>query len=181
MTSLEYAMKVLNNEYKHVLEFGVYKGHTITKIKDTLSHEYKIFGFDSFEGLPEDWTGTVCNKGFFTTNGNIPDINGVTFYKGWFEDTIKEYLKVADNISLLHVDCDLYSSTKTIFDNLHPFIKQKTLIVFDEWIYNGNSNCNDHEQKAFYEYVEKNKINFRFIDFIDETPCGVERKIVEIL
>lgn len=64
-SSIEYASGLIKNDYKHVLEFGVYEGGTISKLRANLSQEYKIFGFDSFEGLPEDWIGTVCNKGFF--------------------------------------------------------------------------------------------------------------------
>lgn len=169
------------NKFKHVLEFGVADGGSTRSIRNSLPPEYNIFAFDSFEGLPEDWQGTICKKGFFSTGGVIPNIDGVQFFKGWFEDTIGDYLKIAQDISLLHVDCDLYSSTKTIFSNLYPFIKPGTIIVFDEWIYNFNERFNDHEQKAFFEFVDQFKINFKFVDFNDTTPCGIERKIVEIL
>ena len=89
-------------------------------------------------------------------------------------------MKEADTIALLHVDCDLYSSTKTIFDNLHPYIKKGTIIVFDEWCYNANPKYDDHEQKAFYEYVDNHNVKFGFIDFYDQQN-STERKIVKIL
>ena len=172
------ALENINTVYKHVLEFGVYKGTTISIIKEIFGDNYQYFGFDSFDGLPEDWVGTSCNKGDFSTNGEIPNIEGIKFYKGWFEDTIGDYLKEADSIALLHVDCDLYSSTKTIFNNLHPYIKKGTLIAFDEWCYNFSESCNDHEQKAFYEYVEEHDVKFEFIDY----SCPeVERKLLKIL
>lgn len=172
-----YVSSIINSEYKHILEFGVYSGRTIDIIRKKFNESYSVFGFDSFEGLPEDWENTSCHKGFFTTHGIIPNVDGVKFYKGWFEDTIPKYLKEADTIALLHVDCDLYSSTKTIFKYLHPYIKSGTIIVFDEWIYNYNLDCNDHEQKAFYEYVDEHNIKFKFSDFQNHP----ERKIVEIL
>lgn len=181
MNNVPYAQRGLENvnpEYKHILEFGVYKGFTLSIIKEVFGDDYQYFGFDSFEGLPEDWEGTPCMKGHFSTDGEIPDIEGVKFFKGWFEDTIPEYLKEADTIALLHVDSDLYSSAKTIFDNLHPYIKPGTLIAFDEWCYNFDMNCNDHEQKAFYEYVEKYDLKYEFIDY----PCPeVERKLLRIV
>lgn len=180
MNSVQYASTLINPEYKHVLEFGVYRGYTISLIREKLDKSYKVFGFDSFEGLPEDWKNTQCQKGFFSTNGVIPEIEGIKFFKGWFEDTILQYLKEADTIGLLHVDCDLYSSTKTIFNNLHPYIKKGTIIVFDEWCYNADPKCNDHEQKAFYEYVKEYDVNFEFIDFNDQEN-SIERKIVKIL
>ncbi len=150
--------------YPHVLEFGVAQGDSLRYIRENTHPDYKIFGFDSFEGLPEDWIGTECKKGCFSTEGKIPDINDVTFYKGWFEDSINKYIDDgAKPISLLHVDCDLYSSTKTILDSLIQFIGPNTIIVFDEWYYNCNYKCNDGEQKAFFEWVLKNEISFKFI------------------
>jgi hypothetical protein len=172
-----YVSSIINPEYKHILEFGVYSGRTIDIIRKKFNDSYKVFGFDSFEGLPEDWENTPCHKGFFSTDGIVPSIDGVKFYKGWFDETIPVYLKEANPICLLHVDCDLYSSTKTIFDYLHSYIKSGTIIVFDEWIYNYDPNCNDHEQKAFYEYVDKYNVEFEFIDFQNHP----ERKIVKIL
>ncbi len=58
------AFENINTDYKHVLEFGVYKGTTISIIKEIFGDNYQYFGFDSFDGLPEDWVGTSCNKGF---------------------------------------------------------------------------------------------------------------------
>lgn len=150
--------------YPHVLEFGVAEGESLRYINKNIQSSYKIFGFDSFEGLPEDWIGTECKKGCFSTEGRMPDINGVIFYKGWFENSIIEYIKDgAKPISLLHIDCDLYSSTKTILNNLIEFIGPNTIIVFDEWYYNYNYKCNDGEHKAFFEWVVNNDISFDFI------------------
>jgi predicted O-methyltransferase YrrM len=180
MNSVQYAATLIKPEYKHVLEFGVYQGYTVGLIREALDDSYKVFGFDSFEGLPEDWENTTCMKGHFSTGGKIPDIEGVKFFKGWFEDTIPQYLEEADTIGLLHVDCDLYSSTKTIFDNLHPYIKKGTIIVFDEWCYHADPKYDDHEQKAFYEYVDDHDVKFMFINFYDEQN-PTERKIIKIV
>lgn len=187
-TTIEYAATLINPEYKHVLEYGVFEGRTLRRAKDTLSatfpdKEFKIYGFDSFVGLPEDWVGEVgfvTHKESFDVKGNIPDIPGVKLFIGWFEDTIPNYLKEADTISLLHVDCDLYSSTVTVLETMRPYIKSGTIIVFDEWVYFNREECNDHEQKAFYEWVNKYDIKYEFIEFFDyENPT--ERKIVKIL
>jgi predicted O-methyltransferase YrrM len=182
MNSVQYASTLINPDYKHVLEFGVYQGYTLGPIREALDETYKVFGFDSFEGLPEDWEKTVCMKGHFDTGGIIPDIKNVKFFKGWFEDTIPEYLKEADTIGLLHLDCDLYSSTKTIFDSLHPYIKRGTIIVFDEWFYHGPGmiKYGDCEQKAFYEYVIENTLEWEFIPFYDNQNA-TDRKIIKIL
>lgn len=187
--SVQYATKFINPEYKHVLEFGVFEGFSLNLIRDSLDESYKVFGFDSFQGLPEDWVGTDCKKGHFTTNNFVPYIDKVKLFRGWFEDTIPDYLKEADTIGLLHIDCDLYSSTKTIFKYLHPYIKPGTIIVFDDWFYHVLVYSNDKpksvryadcEQKAFYEYVTKHHINWEFISFHDQHNPN-ERKIVRIL
>jgi len=182
-SSVEFATKCIQNNYKHVLEFGVYKGDTIQKLRNSLDESYKIFGFDSFEGLPEDWIGTPCFKGCFGVNGNIPNITNVVFYKGWFSETLPKYKSIEEPISLLHLDCDLYSSTKEVLYSLNNVILEGTIICFDEWLY---TKCDgtlhgDHEQQCFYDWCKDNSREFEFVDFVDSTSCGHERKIVRIL
>jgi hypothetical protein len=175
--TLEKAVSFINPKYNHVLEFGVFKGATIKQLRDSLPDTFKIFGFDSFEGLPEDWVGTMLEKGHFTTNGEVPVIEGIEFFKGWFEDTVPQYKQIAKPISLLHVDCDLYSSTNTVLYGLREFIMSGTVIVFDEWYYNHSDieEHRQHEQKAFYEWVEKFNIDYDLLDEVEP-----ERKIVLI-
>jgi hypothetical protein len=188
MTHIEKATQLISKELKHALEFGVYYGRTISILRSYLDKSFSIFGFDSFEGLPEDWNcpdgsvagGGVCKKGFFSCDGEVPNIEGVYFYKGWFEDTLDLYLEIAKPIGILHVDCDLYSSTKTVLYGLNNFIVPGTIIVFDEWIFNGDGSSHDnHEQKCFYEWVNDLNREYEFVDhFVRE---GDEQKIVRIL
>ena len=56
--TLAHAITILSEELTHVLEFGVYRGATIRQLRNSLPNEYKLYGFDSFEGLPEHGTGT---------------------------------------------------------------------------------------------------------------------------
>lgn len=194
LSTSEYGATLVSPEYKHVLEFGVWTGLSIGRIRKRLGPEYKVYGFDSFEGLPEDWvdgTGKRVGKGWkgrFTTEGQVPDIDGIKWMKGWFSDTIPEYLKEAEDIALLHVDCDLYSSTVDVLWGLNDYIKKDTVIVFDEWFYNHNSKYDDHEQKAFYEWVKEFDREYEFVDFDDKTEVNAkgkrwpvsERKIVKV-
>tara|TARA_R110000824_G_scaffold77828_1_gene196701 strand:- start:869 stop:1567 length:699 start_codon:yes stop_codon:yes gene_type:complete len=129
------------------------------------------YGFDSFEGLPEDWldpeTGEVQSegtKGYFNLNGRVPDppLPNIKFIKGWFDQTLPEFAERYNYpIAFLHVDCDLYSSTKTIFDNLHSQIVPGTVIMFDE-IYN-YSGYQAHEFKAFKEFVDEHDVTYEWI------------------
>jgi hypothetical protein len=168
---------------KHVLEFGVFNGGSIRNIRRNLDMSFKVFGFDTFTGLPEKWENTPCEKGFFTTNGAIPDVPGVKFFKGLFKDTIPEYMREVADIALIHVDCDLYSSTKDVLYSLNDYIKPNTIIAFDEWFYSsvdGNKYNADHEQKCFYEWVSDNKREFQFIEYNDGSANAHEHKIVRI-
>jgi hypothetical protein len=177
----EYACLLINKNLKHVLEFGVYQCTSIRKIRNILDDSFQVFGFDSFEGLPEDWEGTICKKGFFNKNGEVPVIEGIKFYAGWFDDTIHEYIKIAEPIGLLHVDCDLYSSTVTVLENLRPYIVKDTIIVFDEWLYTKEDGRkgNLHEQRAFLEWVKKYDIRYECELYEDYDHD--ERMIVRIL
>ena len=66
-----------NNGYW--LEFGVHEGETITHTagRKLSTPDFKIYGFDSFEGLPEDWlqpeTGHPNLKGHFNLGGKVPN------------------------------------------------------------------------------------------------------------
>ena len=174
--TLKKAVSIINPKYDHILEFGVCGGISIKQIRESLPEDkFKVYGFDSFEGLPEDWVGTVCTKGFFSTGGVIPEISGVEFFKGWFNETIPQYKKIAKPISLLHVDCDLYSSTIEVLYGLREFIMPGTIIVFDEWYYADEHGVNldieknrQHEQKAFYEWVKNFDIKYELLDEIEQ-------------
>jgi len=170
--------KILDNPYKHVLEFGTWSGESMLTIRNNLSTEYKLFGFDSFLGLPEDWEGTQYKKGDFGLGGVIPDELknlDAKIFPGWFKDTIPEYLKEADNIALLHIDCDLYSSTIDIlYSNIRKYIKSGTYIVFDEF---RKINNKDHEQRAFEEWVKDFNINYKMMPTME--PFRQAIKILE--
>jgi hypothetical protein len=147
-----------------IMEFGVYKGETINYIAALLPNK-QIYGFDSFEGLPETWRFNFY-KGKFSMD-KIPEIkNNVTLIKGWFENTLPNFLKkIGDSpIGFMHIDCDLYSSTKTIFYYLKNNVVPGTVIVFDEFFnYPG---WEDGEFKAFYEFVEECEVAFEWIGFV---------------
>jgi len=54
-----------------VLEFGVYHGLSLRKIAQQVATP--IHGFDSFEGLPEDWKPGEA-KGSYSTGGRVPTV-----------------------------------------------------------------------------------------------------------
>ncbi len=141
------------------LEFGVASGRTITPLALNTPQTH-FYGFDSFEGLPEAWRSGF-DKGIFAQE-NLPAVPpNVTLIKGWFDETLPAFLADRPDLplSLLHVDCDLYSSTKTILANLKRRIVPGTVIVFDEyWNYPG---WREHEYKAFEELLAETDIRTR--------------------
>lgn len=184
-SSLQYGLTLVNTKYKHVLEFGVCRGGTIKTIRQSLDQSFQVFGFDSFTGLPEAWIDkngkVVVPPKYFSTNGVIPSVKNVKFYAGWFSDTLFDYLKIAQPIALLHIDSDLYSSAKEVLWALNDYIVEGTIIVFDEWFYKHDAKYDDHEQRAFNEWVLKFKREYQVISFVDKTVCGEERKIIRVL
>ena len=76
------------------LEFGVHEGHSILYWAEcNKAPESRFFGFDTFSGLPEDWTPDY-RKGHFDTSGHIPETTDkrVSFISGLFQDTVPEFL-----------------------------------------------------------------------------------------
>lgn len=118
-----------------VLEFGVATGRTINHIARWLPDK-TIYGFDSFAGLPEDWTSRMP-RGFFARNRPPPVRKNCHLVVGWFNETLPTFklTRIQDQpLALLHVDCDLYSSAKTVLTELTDNIVPGTVIIFDEYI-----------------------------------------------
>ncbi len=144
-----------------VLEFGVRFATSIRQIAKMVNQP--VHGFDSFEGLPEVWHHEP--KGSYTTKGVIPAVpENVQLHVGWFEDTLPQFLKSHhDPIRFINIDCDIYSSTVTILENLAPRMVVGSVIVFDEYI------CNKHwredEFKALQEAVKKYSWEYEYIYF----------------
>ena len=116
-----------------VLEFGVATGRTLNQFAHWLPHK-TVYGFDGFDGLPEDWTSRM-RKGFFARK-HLPRVRrNCELVVGWFNETLPGFVeKRPEPVALLHVDCDLYSSTVTILNNLKNNIVPGTVIVFDEYM-----------------------------------------------
>ncbi len=133
------------------LEFGVWKGRSINRIASKTRQ--LVHGFDSFEGLPEAWR-TGFNTGEFALPTNqLPEVKeNVRLIKGWFNQTLPEFAKTTEsNIAILHVDCDLYSSTKTIFEYLGDRLVTGSIVLFDEYL--GYPGWDKHEYLAFQEFI----------------------------
>jgi len=138
------------------LEFGVFEGasmrHWSTALKNPAS---LLHGFDSFVGLPEDFD-FKHPKGYFDVDGSFPDIDDerITYFKGWFEDTLPAYEVPDHDVLVVNLDADLYSSTSLVLEYLLPHIVAGTFIYFDDF------SRPDHEPRAFHEFTAKSGLRF---------------------
>ena len=123
-----------------------------------------VYGFDSFEGLPEKWRDGF-EKGVFSSNGYTPSVNSnVSLVKGWFDQTLPDFVKTQNKkVSFVHIDADLYSSTKCIFDNLKNYFDNDCVIVFDELLNYPGFDGETGELKAFYEFISDNNFDYEWI------------------
>ncbi|HEY4045195.1 MAG TPA: class I SAM-dependent methyltransferase [Rhodopila sp.] len=146
-----------------VLEFGVGSGGTINHIASATNGA--VFGFDTFTGLPEDWRPGYP-AGAFAQPALPAVLENVELVVGLFADTLPRFVEAHTGpVSLLHVDCDLYSSTKVIFRYLAHKIVPGTVILFDEYLnYPG---WRQHEFKAFQEYITWSGQSYDYISVID--------------
>ncbi len=147
------------------LEFGVYKGDTINRLAE-LFPKAQWVGFDSFEGLPEAWT-LGAKAGAFDVGGRLPAVrDNVTLIKGFYDKTLPGFVAAhrGGKAALMHIDCDLYSSTLTALDSFKEMIGPGTVITFDELInYPG---WQQGEYKAFMEFVVAEKLGYEFLAYV---------------
>ena len=166
---LKHALSVANLDGL-VLEFGVFQARTINMIAQMYSGP--IYGFDSFEGLPENWRTGYAQGAFAMPE--LPEVKpNVTLIKGWFEDTLPDFIaKHEGNCKLIHVDCDLYSSTRTILELLESRIVPGTVIVFDEYFnYPG---WEQGEHKAFMEFIQRTQYSFEYLSYTIREQMAVK-------
>ena len=161
------------DELGDYLEFGVYNGSTLSIVHDLLANrgriEARLFGFDSFEGLPPE-ANTQDNNIWMSGQYHCPedfardflsqrgvDWQRVALIKGWFSNTcnpstIERYqMKKA---GIIMIDSDLYSSAVEALAFCEPLIHQHALIIFDEYYPGGRDDRFLGEEKAFAEFLD---------------------------
>ncbi|HEY7305495.1 MAG TPA: class I SAM-dependent methyltransferase [Bryobacteraceae bacterium] len=119
------------------LEFGVYQGESLRMWANLNKNpSSRLFGFDSFIGLPEDWTAKK-RKGSYSASGHLPAIEDdrVELVIGWFQNSLPGFLSTykPQHRLVIHNDSDLFSSTLYCLAVLNPIIRPGTIIIFDEF------------------------------------------------
>lgn len=144
-----------------VCEFGVATGKSINYLARRLK-ERTLYGFDSFEGLPETWRANYAEGTFKTT---LPAVQrNVQLIPGLFQDTLAPFLDSHPGPALLlHLDADLYSSTKTVLESFRSRLGPGAILIFDEYFnYPGWQNG---EHKAFTEFITATKFSFEYLGY----------------
>jgi Methyltransferase domain len=155
-------------------EFGVANGDSINHIADVVRAKgVTVHGFDSFEGLKEDWHGTWYRAGHFSRDGNLPAVPAnVTLHKGWFDATIPSFLAAHPGpFAFVHLDADTYESTTTLLDLLGDRIVSGTVIVMDEYV--GFPNWQKGEFRAWQDFIAARGLRYRYLAF-SNTPAAVQ-------
>jgi len=117
------------------LEFGVFEGESLRSwCRFNQNTGSRFFGFDSFEGLPEDWTP---NKPAGTFRTDLPSIDDprCQLVKGLFQDSLYPFLDGfrPHGRLVVHIDSDLYSSALFCLAALNRWLVPGSLVIFDEF------------------------------------------------
>jgi hypothetical protein len=162
-----------------LFEFGVYRGTSMMMWHDIYSRHnlnHQFVGFDSFRGLPKETVdkNSFWYEGEFNANGVInPALNtqGIRLVVGFYDTTLNDDTAKSFNgvkVGLVHIDCDTYSSTKTVWEWLlkHDLLAPNAVIIYDDWGAWRQAKCDEYdigEAKAHKEIEEKYGI--KFVDF----------------
>lgn len=191
----------LNRPDELWLEFGVHKGHTAMLLgrihNSQVSSSTPIHGFDSFRGLPESWRQAPPHNaskaeinawrnwhsaGSFNLDGQPPFHDArVAWQVGWFNETLPPFLaKHPDrNVSLVHIDCDLYSSAASALELLTPRLSPGALLIFDELI--NYPEYERHELKALLELQARTGRTLRVLGTAAESVLRDEVQIRRVI
>lgn len=157
----EFLMKEKKLESEIIyLEFGVSGGHSF---KWWIEHNHhpasRFYGFDTFEGLPEDWGG--FKKGAMSTASTVPSVddNRAAFLKGLFQETLPGFLQTLNKSGrkVIMMDADLYTATLYSLTSLAPYLAKGDVILFDQF------NVPRHEFLAFQDFISSYYLDFKLI------------------
>ena len=147
----EFVIKHVGGKPINYMEFGVFDGETFHWwMKQQQNPESRFYGFYTFDGLPEEWSGNKV--GAFTQHGRVPALRDSRgqFIQGFFQDTLGPFLKTFEDNrqKVIFLDADLYSSTLFVLTMLAPFLKKGDILIFDEF------SSNQHEFRAFNDFLK---------------------------
>lgn len=170
---LELAVSLARPVPGHIIEFGTWQGASTRVIRDELwrsgiwdraQRRKRIYACDSFEGLAEDYEHLA--KGTFATA--VPTLRGVRIVKGFFEDSLTAELAAEiGQISLAHLDADLFGSTLHALHWLTPLLQPGSILLFDEFL--GEDPA---EARALLEWQRDTGTRLTLLALVGREPSG---------
>lgn len=152
----------------NILEFGVASGNSLRHFSEMARNSprlFSIYGFDSWEGLGEDWNGMSRGRLKGSYACDMPEISGCELIKGWVDQTLPKFLREKNlgKVNFIHLDMDTYSPTKTTLELLVPFLQDGSVILFDDFY--GYAGWSNNDNKAFREICSSFDISFKYLCF----------------
>lgn len=160
-----------------LLDLGVWLGWSTRLIAD--ASDRMVYGFDTFEGLVEDWqiddqivikqgtfslaeplaqrfmrdTGVSLDEGLPATLGRR-----VQFVMGSTYETLAPFLaeRTGAPIALFHMDLDTYESCLHALETCKDRFVEGSILVFDEFL------VTNGEMRAFFEFHSKYELEYRY-------------------
>lgn len=163
--TLELTRKVFRDKIKgDFVECGIAQGVQIAimaSVNQQQNNQRKIYGYDSFEGIPFATKKDTQQPGsnefkpkkpgdhLMSSGISIHSLDEVTrtlsiwglhleqfkFMEGWFEETVPRHN--IGKICLLRLDGDLYESTKVCLEHLYPKLVKGGILIIDDWVLKG--------------------------------------------
>jgi O-methyltransferase len=145
------------------LEFGVYRGTSFILAFNTANklslEQMRFWAFDGFVGLPfsddrfrrGDY---ACTRSMFerTLRRAGVDRARVNVVEGLYDESLTRPLPLEPNeAAVIHVDCDLYESTVPVLRYVEPMLRDRTVLIFDDWHARAMGNPSG-EARAFEEW-----------------------------
>lgn len=163
----ERAVKLTANMKGLYLDFGTLTGNCI-KIMCSLLPNDIVYGFDCYTGYPEEFGVQKKGAWCIPSPKNLPANSKLI--EGLFEHTLKEFLKEQQQkINIIHIDCDLYDSTKYVFDTCYLYMQEGTVVQFNG-LFNRNVFANgdtlfwfNDELTAWNDFVTEKNIKWEWV------------------
>jgi hypothetical protein len=162
-----------------IVECGVFGGISLALLAkgatfDSKGMSRKIVGIDSFEGLPSGeeharWTAGDCAT-MHSRHPILPigarvtpattlelftrcELQEPVLHVGRFDRVLPQVIPAQHPaIALLHVDCDLYESSRDVLHGVAPALRDGTIVLFDDW-FHYRANPRRGEARAFGEFL----------------------------
>ena len=157
------------------LEFGTFQGHTLQCAyhafrKYRLVKNRRFIAFDSFAGIIDTKEGEGFTDGAYAASeesfrfanllADVPDDQVITVsgpFSATLEDNVEQTRRALEPLeaAIVHIDCDVEAPAKLALDFVTPYLKQGSLLLFDEFDLHLADNSKG-ERRALHAWLSEN-------------------------